>query len=133
MEKKDYETVIVYDAVLDESAVNKELSKVEDIIKAHGGVIKKKSIAGRKKLAFPIKHKEFGVYVLLVHDGDNKIGADLERQFQINEVVLRHLVVKKDKYAPDGELVLEEGSVEIEEVSDIIDDIADEEEAVAVV
>ena len=132
MEKKDYETVIVYDAALDEATVNKELSKVEDIIKAHGGVIKKKAIAGRKKLAYRIKHKEFGVYVLLVHDGDNKVGADLERQFQINEVVLRHLVVKKDKYAPDGDLVLEEGSIEIEEASDIIEDIVDEEEATAV-
>ena len=129
MEKKDYETVIVYDAALDESAINKELSKVEEIIKAHDGVIKKKAIAGRKKLAYPINHKEFGVYVLLVHDGDNKIGADLERQFQINEAVLRHLVVKKDKYAPDGDLVLEEGAIEIEEVADLIDDIVDEDEA----
>ena len=133
MEKKDYETVIVYDAALDEGAVNKELSKVEEIIKAHDGSIKKKTVAGRKKLAYPINHKEFGVYVLLVHDGDNKIGADLERQFQINESVLRHLVVKKDKYAPDGELVLDEGTIEIEEAVDLIDDIVEEEEVGATI
>ena len=133
MEKKDYETVIVYDAALDEGAVNKELSKVEDIIKAHGGVIQKKTIAGRKKLAYPIRHREFGVYVLLVHDGGAKIGADLERQFQINESVLRHLVVKRDKYAPEGELVLDEGTIELEEVADIIEDIVDDEEAVVAI
>jgi small subunit ribosomal protein S6 len=130
---KDYETVIVYDASLDEAMINKELAKIEDLIGAHGGVIKKKAVAGRKKLAYKINNKEFGVYVLLVHSGDSKIGADLERQFQINTAVLRHLVVKKDKYAPDGELVLDDGDVSSlleEETVDIIEELVEEEEEV---
>ncbi|MDR2338250.1 MAG: 30S ribosomal protein S6 [Deltaproteobacteria bacterium] len=127
---KDYETVIVYDASLDETVINKELAKIEELINVHGGIVKKKTIAGRKKLAYKINHKEFGVYVLLVHSGDSKIGSDLERQFQINTAVLRHLVVKKDKYAPDGEIVLDDSNVSSlleEETVDIIEELVEEE------
>ncbi len=126
---KFYETIIVFDASLNETTINSEIAKVETIIKTHGGSIKLKSIAGRKKLAYKINHKEFGFYVLLIHSGDSTMCSDLERQFQISTSVLRHLVVKKDKYAPDGDLVLDDSNVEslLDENIDIIEEIVEEE------
>ena len=101
----DYETTIIFDSALDDSAINAEVEKLSTLIQSHGGTVKRKQLAGRHRLAYMIKHKEFGVYVLLVHDGDNKLVSALERQLQINETVLRHLCVVKDKFAPDGDII----------------------------
>ena len=62
----------------------------------------------------------------LVHDGDNQLVADLDRQLLINENVLRHSIVKKDKHAPDGELVFLDDVLEGEDV--IADVIAADDE-----
>jgi small subunit ribosomal protein S6 len=96
-----YEAVIVYDSSLDEQALNAQIQKVEKLIKDHGGAIEQQEIWGRRQLAFKIKKKDSGLYVLLVFNGDTTTISDMERQLKINESVLRHLLVLKDKFAPD--------------------------------
>ena len=111
--KRDYETTIVFDAALDESKINAEIEKVTSLVAAHGGSVKNIQNAGKRKLAYRVNRSEFGVFVLIVHDGENTLVAALERALEINETVLRHLVVKRDKLAPEGELVIAEDFVQV--------------------
>lgn len=111
--KRDYETTIVFDATLDDAKINAELDKIASIIATHGGTIKSTNNAGKKKLAYRVSHRDFGIFVLMVHDGENSLVSALERALQINENVLRHLVVKRDKFAPQGELVIAEDFVQV--------------------
>ncbi len=97
-----YENVIVFDPGLEEDAVKAQLAKVAAIIQAHGGAIENEQIWGRRRLSYRINKQEFGQYTLLVFNGDNALVADLDRQLRINESVLRHLIVVKDKHAPDS-------------------------------
>jgi len=103
-----YEAVIVYDSDLTDDAVKSELAKVESLVKAHAGSVERTDLWGRRRLAYKISKKEYGIYVVLVISGDNKLVSDLDRQLKINETVLRHLMVVKDKFAPDYSSRLEE-------------------------
>lgn len=95
-----YETVFVLDPSLDEPAIEKEISRVEDLITNHKGSIKKREKWGMKKFAYPIRRKIQGYYTLIYFEGDGDIPAELERSYKLNEHCLRYLTVvseEKDK------------------------------------
>lgn len=108
MERKKYEAVFVFLSDLNDDAIKAELGKIESTIKNHDGVVSTVDVWGRRQLAYQINKKEFGIYVLMIFEGDNKLTADLDRQLRINENVLRHLIVRKDKHAPDASARLKE-------------------------
>lgn len=101
MKNYQYESVIIYLSDLDEKGVDSQIEKVEAMIASHTGTVDQKEIWGRRELAYKISKKSHGIYVLLVFTGDNSLVADLDRQLKINESVLRHMIVKKDEFAPD--------------------------------
>jgi small subunit ribosomal protein S6 len=101
MSQKHYEGVVVFAPELDEQALKSQIEKIESVIKAHDGAVERTDVWGRRELAFRMKKKGFGIYVVLVFNGDNKLIADLDRQLRINEAVLRHQMVIKDQFAPD--------------------------------
>jgi len=101
MKSYRYETVIIYNSDLDEQGLNAQIEKVEALVAQHGGTVEKKDIWGRRELAYKISKKSHGSYVVLVFSGDKDVVATLDRQLKINESVLRHIIVDKDKFAPD--------------------------------
>ncbi len=101
MKKYHYESVIIFLSELDEKGINAQLEKVEGIISSHGGTIEQKEVWGRRELAYKIAKKTHGIYTLLVFTGDEALVQDLDRQLKINDSALRHLIVKKDEFAPD--------------------------------
>lgn len=107
---KNYEAVVVYSSDLDESGVNAQLEKFDSIVKSHNGKITKTDIWGRRELSYQINNKQYGIYVVLVFEGENTLVTDLRRQLKINDAVIRSLIVKKDKFAPDFVLKREEES-----------------------
>lgn len=96
-----YEAVIVFSSDLDDSGVTAQLEKIDSIIKSHNGAVTNTNLWGRRELSYPINNKHYGIYVVLVFEGANTLVTDLRRQLRINEVVIRSLIVKKDKFAPD--------------------------------
>lgn len=108
MSEYKYELVVVFDPDLDESAVSAQMEKIEAVVAAHDGTIEKKDIWGKKQLAYPIRKRSYGTYVVVVISGNNALVAELTRQLRINDAVLRFLFVKKDKFAPDFKLPVDE-------------------------
>lgn len=96
-----YESVIVFDSALSDADVAAQLDRVEALITSHSGQVTKRDVWGRRQLAYKIKKKEYGIYAFVVFSGANTLVADMRRQLRINDSVLRFLVVKKDKFAPD--------------------------------
>lgn len=105
-----YECIVVFSTDLNEEAINGEIKKIETIVASHAvgdkaegkaGAVVKCDLWGRKPLAFKIRKKDYGFYVVMVIEAAGTVVADLDRQLRINDVVLRHLIVLKDKYAPD--------------------------------
>ncbi len=96
-----YEAIVVFDSNLDDEALKQQVERIDAIVRNHGGEAESKDFWGRRALAYPIKKKQYGNFVMLTLSGDNTLVADLRRQLKINDTVLRSFIVKKDKYAPD--------------------------------
>lgn len=97
----NYEAVVIFNPDLDESAVREQTQKIETLVKAHGGAVARHDTWGKRPLGFRMNKKSHGIYTLATFTGDASLVADLDRQLRINESCLRHLIVKKDKHAPD--------------------------------
>jgi small subunit ribosomal protein S6 len=57
---------------------------------------------GKRTLAYPIKGKETGYYVVEQFDTDPTLLGELERAIKLDETVLRYLLVLNEGLAPVG-------------------------------
>jgi small subunit ribosomal protein S6 len=94
---KNYELMLIFDSLLEDQAINEELSKITSIIEKDKGKVQNTDIWGVKKLAYPIKHQDNGFYVLLHFNSGIKALAELDRLNKINDKILRHLIVKSNE------------------------------------
>ena len=97
-----FEIVLVLNPDLDETAAKAEIAKITETIKSGKGQVEKEDIWGKRQLSYQINDRSFGNYILLEFACARPTIAELERQLKLNDQVLRHLIVKKDRFAPDG-------------------------------
>ena len=90
-----YEMIYIIDADLEEAARKELIEKVSALIANNGGEIEKVDETwGKRKLAYAIDYKTEGWYVLVTFKATVELPRELERNLQINENVLRYLVIK---------------------------------------
>jgi small subunit ribosomal protein S6 len=94
-----YETTFIVNASLDDSQVDAVIGRVQDIITKNGGVISALNKWGRKRLAYSINKKTNGFYVNIEFSGPNGLPTTLERSFQLDEMILRSLLITLDRKA----------------------------------
>ncbi|MCE5330147.1 30S ribosomal protein S6 [bacterium] len=94
---RNYEIMLIFDASLEEDAVEKELKKVTSIIEKGKGSITDSQKWGLRKLAYPIKHQENGYYHLINFTSTETVVNEIDRVNKINDKLLRHLIVKEEK------------------------------------
>jgi small subunit ribosomal protein S6 len=90
---KDYETMVVIDAMISDEAIEAEIAAVEKKILSHSGEIKRCDKWGKRKLAYLIRKQTHGFYVIFYYKADSAIVSDLERGFNINTNILRFLTL----------------------------------------
>ena len=95
-----YEVMYVIDATLEDSARNELINRFSDLVKKNGGEIDRVDEWGKRRLAYAINYKTEGYYVLLYIQGPSELPRELERNFQINDNVLRYLVVRYEGELP---------------------------------
>ena len=90
-----YEMIYIIDTGLEETARKELIEKVSALITANGGEIEKVDETwGKRRLAYAIDYKTEGWYVLVHFQASPELPRELERNLQINENILRYLVVK---------------------------------------
>ena len=90
-----YEMIYIIDADLEEAARKELIEKVSALITNNGGEIEKVDETwGKRRLAYAIDYKTEGWYVLVTFKAPVELPRELERNLQINENVLRYLVIK---------------------------------------
>ena len=93
-----YEMIYIIDAGLEDSARKELVEKVSALIANNGGEIEKVDETwGKRRLAYAIDYKTEGWYVLVNFKAPAELPRELERNLQINENVLRYLVVKLEE------------------------------------
>jgi small subunit ribosomal protein S6 len=91
---KQYELVVLLHPDL-EIDIDTPIGKVEKLVEGVGGKITKRDSWGKKRLAYPIKKQQFGLYVYFELDLEPAAVRQLESSLLITEEVLRFLVVNR--------------------------------------
>jgi small subunit ribosomal protein S6 len=89
-----YETMVIVDAMISDDAINKEIEAISATITADGGEISRLDDWGKRKMAYPIKKKSHGYYSVFYYTANAEVPNLLEKNFRINENVLRWLTLK---------------------------------------
>jgi len=96
-EKRIYEVVFIIDPDADDEEVMKLSEALQKIVTSQRGSVTKTEVMGRRKLAYEIKHKREGTYVLLEIEGSGAEIAELERRMRVNDRILRYITVRVDE------------------------------------
>jgi small subunit ribosomal protein S6 len=93
-----YEHVFLARQDLSQAQVDALAANATQIIEANGGKVTKTETWGLKSLAYKIKRNRKAHFVLLNVEAPAGVVAELERQTQINEDVIRYLTVKVEEH-----------------------------------
>ena len=91
-----YETIFIVDATLEEEAVTQVKEKLTSLI-SKNGTINNIDEWGKRRLAYEINDKTEGYYYLVDFTADGEFPKELDRQFRINENILRTIIIRKDE------------------------------------
>jgi len=70
------------------------VARTRDLVEKSGGAWHSHDAWGRRRLAYPIAHKEEGVYHLVVFDADAETLQEISRVLKIDDSVLRHMATR---------------------------------------
>ncbi len=87
-----YEAMYIIDAALADDAIAAIVEKFKSLVEANG-TLTEVNEWGKRHLAYPINHKNEGYYVLMTFDSAPAFPAELTRNFNITDGVIRSLVV----------------------------------------
>jgi small subunit ribosomal protein S6 len=93
---RDYELIFIVHPDLETAAFDEVVEKVQGWITEDGGEISKVDVWGKRKMAYPIRKKEEGQYVLLETKMLPTSIPNLERNLRLLEPVMRFLVTNRE-------------------------------------
>jgi len=91
---RDYEIMFIVDPTVSDEGLAQVQQRFTELAQSRGAEIKKIVPWERRRLAYEIKGKRDGIYILAELRGNPSLIAELENQLKVSEMVLRHLVVR---------------------------------------
>ena len=93
-----YEHVFIARQDLAQAQVDALAEAATGIIESNGGKVVKTETWGLRSLAYRIAKNRKGHYVMLDFEAPTPVVAELERQTQINEDVIRYMTIRVDEH-----------------------------------
>ncbi|MBU1274551.1 MAG: 30S ribosomal protein S6 [Proteobacteria bacterium] len=91
---RHYETIFIVHPELSEEDTAACVEKFRGILENGGAFMVKEDHWGRRRLAYVVKKQSKGYFVLFEYGASGAAVAELERNFKIDEQVIRYLTVK---------------------------------------
>ncbi len=104
-----YEHVFLARQDLAQAQVDALAATATEIVESNGGKIVKTETWGLRSLAYKIAKNRKAHYVMLEIDAPGNVVAELERQTQINEDVIRYMTVKVDSHEAGPSVMMRKG------------------------
>jgi small subunit ribosomal protein S6 len=89
-----YEILLMLDPEQAEARQDDIVARTRELVEKNDGAWHSHDAWGRRRLAYPIAHKEEGVYHLVVFDAEAATLAEISRVLKIDDAVLRHLATR---------------------------------------
>ncbi len=97
-----YEAVYILDPTLGDEQIGTTTSKYRAIVETGGGTVENIDVWERRRLAYEIKGRTEGIYVVMQFQAKPPVEAELRRVFQISEDQIRFMIVRRDENEPDA-------------------------------
>ena len=91
---RPYETMIIFDVAVDAQEIQGALDRALDALKAAGGTPGQIDRWGKRTLAYEMKKRREGYYVVVEFSGEPATVAALDRHLTLAPEVLRHKVIR---------------------------------------
>jgi small subunit ribosomal protein S6 len=89
-----YEILLLLDPEQAEARQDDIVARARDLVETNNGTWHSHDAWGRRRLAYPIAHKEEGVYHLVVFDAEATTLEEISRVLKIEDAVLRHMATR---------------------------------------
>jgi len=86
---RQYELMVILDPETEERTVDKTMDKFLTVVKNDGGTVENVDIWGRRRLAYDIKKKSEGIYVVVTMTAEPATAQELDRQLNLSESIMR--------------------------------------------
>jgi small subunit ribosomal protein S6 len=93
---RKYEIMVILDPDLDERTVAPSLDTYLNVIRQDGGSVENVDVWGKRRLAYEINKKNEGIYAVLDITAEPASVKELDRQFTLNESIVRTKVTRPD-------------------------------------
>ena len=91
---RPYETMIIFDAELEEPAISGVLTRALEVVRNNGGTPGAVDKWGKRAFAYEMAKKREGYYVVAEFNADPKASAELDRFLVLADEVLRHKIIR---------------------------------------
>ena len=95
---RPYEVMVIFDPDTEERSVQPTLENYLKVITSGGGSVENLDIWGRRRLAYEIRKKSEGIYAVINVTANPADVKELDRQFSINESIMRTKVIRTDAH-----------------------------------
>jgi small subunit ribosomal protein S6 len=89
-----YEILLLLDPEQAEARQDEIVARTRELVEKGGGTWQSHDLWGRRRLAYPIAHKEEGVYHLVVFDAPAETLDEVSRVLKIDDAVVRHMATR---------------------------------------
>jgi small subunit ribosomal protein S6 len=94
---RNYELMVILDPELEERTIAPSLDRFLSVVTKSGGTVKTE-IWGRRRLAYEIKKQIEGIYAIVTIESEPAAVAELDRQLNLNESVLRTKLMRPEAH-----------------------------------
>ena len=107
-----YESIIILSPNINEEDRKKELEKYQKLFESFSDKPVTVEDWGKKKLAYPIQKQNEGYYVLFNFCSNAENIDEIERQYENDDNVIKHIVVKQEP-VNENEETMEDNDMEM--------------------
>ncbi len=93
---RQYEIMIIVDPEVDDRQVATTLERFLAVITNDKGTIDNVDVWGRRRLAYEIKKRAEGVYVVVTFTAEPATAKELDRQLGLSEQILRTKLIRPE-------------------------------------
>lgn len=96
MSAHKYEMMLIVDPQVDDASVKKLVEQYLKVVTDKKGTVDNTDFWGRRKLAYEIDGKNEGTYAVVNYTAEPATSAELDRQLNLNESIIRTKILRKD-------------------------------------
>jgi small subunit ribosomal protein S6 len=98
-----YEVIYILDPALTEEQLSEQVQRFAQVAREQGAEVDEPQLRPKRRLAYPIRGKGEGFYVIMTLRAEPPAMTELTRVLKLAEQVVRHMVVAVEQKKPPAQ------------------------------